>query len=186
MIAIGMIVAPSLDWSDLNELFLESMLVMSWTMIIIPLLKAKICLIRSMPMCKYANMPMCQCANVPMCQCAIGCLILEDILAIVFLVILSDIGCTGQLDMFTVEGNTFIINVFVVMIVMVVMVVCVGKFVAPVFVRILFRDPSSEVLLVAIIGFLMAIYQMAYHFNFSVALGAFLAESILSRTNIIE
>jgi CPA2 family monovalent cation:H+ antiporter-2 len=32
----------------------------------------------------------------------------------------------------------------------------------------------------------MAICQLAHHFNFSMALGAFLTESILSRTNIIE
>jgi Kef-type K+ transport system membrane component KefB len=96
------------------------------------------------------------------------------------LAILSDIGRTGQLDMFTVERNTFIINVFVVMI------ICVGKLVASFSVHILFRDPSPESLLVAIIGFLMAICQLAHYVNFSVALGAFLAESILSRTNIIE
>jgi Kef-type K+ transport system membrane component KefB len=86
----------------------------------------------------------------------------------------------GQLDMFTVERNTFFINAFVVMI------VCVRKLVASFSVHVLFRDPSPESLLVTIIGFLMAICQLAHHFNFSVAFGAFLAESILSRTNIIE
>ncbi|MDR1890641.1 MAG: cation:proton antiporter [Puniceicoccales bacterium] len=162
MIAIGMLVAPLLGWSGLNGLFLGSMLVMSSTMITIPLLKAKNTL------------------NTEYAQCAIGCLILEDILAIVFLVILSGIGRTGQLNMFEVKRSTFIISVFVVM------VFCVGKLVAPFFVRILFRDPSPEALVVAIIGFLMAICQLAHHFNFSVALGAFLAGSILSRTNITE
>jgi CPA2 family monovalent cation:H+ antiporter-2 len=49
MIAIGIIVAPLLGWSGLNGLFLRSMLAMSSTMIIISLLKAKICLTRNMP-----------------------------------------------------------------------------------------------------------------------------------------
>jgi Kef-type K+ transport system membrane component KefB len=53
MIAIGMIVAPLLGWSGLNELFLGSMLATSSTMIIIPLLKTKIGLIWSMPMCHW-------------------------------------------------------------------------------------------------------------------------------------
>ncbi|MDR2778772.1 MAG: cation:proton antiporter [Puniceicoccales bacterium] len=162
MIALGMMVAPMLGWSGLNGLFLGSMLVMSSTMITIPLLKAKNTL------------------HTEYAQCAVGCLILEDILAILFLVILSSIGRTGQFDMFEVKRSTFIIGVFVVM------VFCVGKLVAPFFVRILFRDPSPEALVVAIIGFLMAICQLAHHFNFSVALGAFLAGSILSRTNITE
>ncbi|MDR0742173.1 MAG: cation:proton antiporter [Puniceicoccales bacterium] len=162
MIAIGMMIAPLLGWSGLNGLFLGSMLVMSSTMITIPLLKAKNTL------------------HTEYAQCAIGCLILEDILAMVFLVILSSIGHTGQFDMFEVKRSTFIISVFVVM------VFCVGKLVAPFFVRILFREPSPEALVVAIIGFLMAICQLAHHFNFSVALGAFLAGSILSRTNITQ
>jgi CPA2 family monovalent cation:H+ antiporter-2 len=162
MIAIRIIVAPLLGWFGLNGLFLESMLAMSSTMIIISLLKAKHTL------------------NMEYAQYGIGCLILEDILAIVFLIILSDIRRTGQLDMFAIERSIFIINVFVVI------VICVRKLVAPFFVRILFRDPSLEALLIAIIGFLMTICQLAHHFNFSVALGAFLAGSILSRTNIIE
>jgi CPA2 family monovalent cation:H+ antiporter-2 len=129
MIAIGIIVAPLLDWSGLNGLFLGSMLAMSSTMIIISLLKTKTTL------------------NPEYTQCGIGCLILEDIFAIMLLIILSDIKSTGQLDMFAIKRNTFIINVFVVI------VVCVRKLVAPFFVRILFRDPSLEALLVAIIGF---------------------------------
>jgi CPA2 family monovalent cation:H+ antiporter-2 len=66
------------------------------------------------------------------------------------------------------------------------MVFCVGKLMAPFFVRTLFRYPSSEALIVAIIGFMMWICLLAHHFNFSVALGVFLAGSISSRTSITE
>jgi CPA2 family monovalent cation:H+ antiporter-2 len=162
MVAVGMMVAPLLGWTGLNGLFLGSMLVMSSTMITIPILKAKNDL------------------NSEYAQCAVGCLILEDILAIVFLVVLSGIASTGKLNLFEIKRSTFVIMVFVVM------VFCIGKLLAPLFVRVLFRSSSAELLAVAVIGFMMAICQLAHYFHFSVALGAFLAGSILSKTNIAE
>ncbi|MDR1432871.1 MAG: cation:proton antiporter [Puniceicoccales bacterium] len=162
MVAAGILIAPLLGWNWMNGLFLGSMLVMSSTMITIPLLKEKNAL------------------NTDYAQCAIGCLILEDILAVIFLVILSSIAVTGRLDFLAVKQNAFLISVFVVT------VFCVGKLCAPTFVRALFRSSSEEVLVVAVIGFTMAICQLAHHFNFSVALGAFLAGSILSQTDIAE
>ncbi|MDR1401902.1 MAG: cation:proton antiporter [Puniceicoccales bacterium] len=162
MIALGMMIAPLLGWNWLNGLFLGSMLVMSSTMITIPLLKAKGAL------------------NTEHAQCAIGCLILEDILAIIFLVILSSIAGSGKLDLLEIKKSAFIIGVFVVM------VFCIGKLTAPLFVRALLRSSSSEVLAVTVIGLTMAICFLAHYFEFSVALGAFLAGSILSQTNIAE
>ncbi|MDR1413333.1 MAG: cation:proton antiporter [Puniceicoccales bacterium] len=162
MIALGMIVAPLLGWNWLNGLFLGSMLVMSSTMITIPLLKARNAL------------------NTEYAQCAIGCLILEDILAIVFLVILSSVAGSGKLDLLEIKKSAFVISVFVVM------VFCVGKLTAPLLVRALLKSSSSEVLAVTVIGLTMAICFLAHHFKFSVALGAFLAGSILSQTNIAE
>ncbi|MDR3144409.1 MAG: cation:proton antiporter [Puniceicoccales bacterium] len=162
MMIIGMLIAPLLGWSGLNGIFLGSMLIMSSTMITIPLLKAKNAL------------------NTEYAQCAVGCLILEDILAIVFLVVLSSIAKTGQLDLLEMQKSAFVIGVFVVM------VFCLGKLLAPFFVRVLFRSSSAEVLVVTVIGMTMAIALLAEHFNFSVALGAFLAGSILSQTNIAE
>jgi CPA2 family monovalent cation:H+ antiporter-2 len=162
MVAIGMLVAPLLGWSGLNGIFLGSMMVMSSTMITIPLLKKKNAL------------------NTEYAQCAIGCLILEDILAIIFLVILSGVATTGELDIAKVKNSAFIISVFVVM------VFCFGKLAAPMFVRTLFKSSSSEVLVVTVIGVMMAICHLAHVFEFSPALGAFIAGSILSQTDIAE
>lgn len=162
MMILGNLIAPLLGWSGLNGIFLGSMLVMSSTMITVPLLKAKNAL------------------NTEYAQCAVGCLILEDILAVIFLVILSSIAKTGQFDITQVRQSAFIIGVFVVM------VFCIGKLIAPFFVRAIFRSASKEVLAVAVIGFMMTICLLAHYFQLSVALGAFLAGSILAQTHLAE
>jgi CPA2 family monovalent cation:H+ antiporter-2 len=162
MIFIGLMIAPMFRWSGLNGLFLGALLSMGSTMITIPILKEQNAL------------------RSDFAQCAIGRLIMEDMLAILLLVILSGIALTGHFAWDTAWDKTFFLGIFVVM------VFCVGKFVAPWFVNAVFKSESSEILIVAISGAMLAVCVLAQHFELSVALGAFLAGSILSQTSIAE
>jgi CPA2 family monovalent cation:H+ antiporter-2 len=162
MVFIGVMVAPMLHWSGLNGLFLGALLSMGSTMITIPILREQNAL------------------RTDFAQCAIGRLIMEDMLAILMLVVLSGIAVTGHFAWEAAWHVTFILGIFVVM------VFCFGKSAAPLFIRTLFKSESSEILVVAVVGSMLAICVLASHFGLSVALGAFLAGSILSKTHIAE
>ncbi|MDR0595791.1 MAG: cation:proton antiporter [Puniceicoccales bacterium] len=162
MILIGIMVAPMFHWSGLNGLFLGALLSMGSTMITIPILKEQNAL------------------RTDFAQCAIGRLIMEDMLAILMIVILSGIALTGHFAWDTAWDKTFLLGVFVVM------VFCVGKFVAPWFVKTLFGSESPEILIVVIVGTMLAVCVLAQRFELSVALGSFLVGSILSQTSIAD
>ncbi|MDR1255692.1 MAG: cation:proton antiporter [Puniceicoccales bacterium] len=162
MILIGMMVAPMFHWSGLNGLFLGALLSMGSTMITIPILKEQNAL------------------RTDFAQCAIGRLVMEDMLAILMIVILSGIALTGHFAWATAWDKTFLLGVFVVM------VFCLGKSLAPWFVKALFGSESPEILIVAITGTMFAVCVLAQQFELSLALGAFLAGSILSQTSIAD
>jgi CPA2 family monovalent cation:H+ antiporter-2 len=162
MILIGMMVAPMFHWSALNGLFLRALLLMGSTMITISILKEQ----NALP--------------TDFAQCAIGRLIMEDMLAILSLVVLSCIALTGHFAWDTAWDKLFFLGIFVVM------MFCVGKSIAPWFVKALFKSESSEILIVAIVGATLAVCVLAQHFELSVALGAFLTGSILSQTSIAD
>ncbi len=162
MIFIGIMIAPLFHWSGLSGLFLGALLSMGSTMVTIPILNEQGAL-----KTEYA-------------QCAIGRLIMEDMLAILLLVILSGIAVTGHFAWNTAWHVCFLLGIFVVM------VFCIGKFFAPFFINAIFRSESAEILVVAVVGTMLAICVLAAHFELSVALGAFLVGAILANTNISE
>ncbi len=162
MIFIGTMIAPLFHWSGLSGLFLGALLSMGSTMVTIPILKEHNAL------------------QSEFGQCAVGRLIMEDMLAILLLVILSGIAVTGHFAWDTAWHVTFFLGIFVVM------VFCIGKAVAPFFINAIFKSESSEILLVSVIGSMMGVCVLAEHFKLSVALGAFLTGAILAKTRIAE
>ena len=160
MLVIGYLIAPMYGWTGLNGLFLGSLLAISSTMTTFPILKSKNALHSS-----YA-------------QYALGCLILDDILAMLLLVVLSGIAVTGHFAWEAVTQVTFLVGIFVVV------VFCLGKLLMPYFVRALKKIASPEIISVCVVGIALFVGELAVSCKFSVALGAFLAGAIMSGSNL--
>jgi CPA2 family monovalent cation:H+ antiporter-2 len=160
MILLGRIVAPLLGWGGLNGLFLGGLLAISSTMITLPILAEQKAL------------------KTNFAQLSIGVLVFEDILAIMLLVILSGISITGHLAWDAVGKVTFLVGTFVVA------VFFVGRMIAPSLVRQLMRLNSDEVITMVSVALLLSIGILAEHAKFSIALGAFLAGAILSKSEL--
>lgn len=157
MVVVGLTFVKFLGWSSVNGLFLGCILAISSTMVTVAVLKGQDAL--------KANFA----------QLAIGILILEDILAILILVVLSGESVTGRFAWGEVWQMTFFVGVFVVV------VFCLGKLLAPYILKVIKRYGSSEMITVVAVAMLLGIGKLADEFHFSIALGAFLAGSILSQ-----
>lgn len=158
MIFVGVLSAPLLGWKSLDGLFLGGLLAISSTMITIPILQSQ------------------DAMKANFAQVAIGMLILEDILAIIILVIFTGVGVTGQFHWGKAWQNVFLVGVFIVV------VYSIGKLVAPYLLKALKKFGTSEMITVVSVALLLGIGELAEQFHFSIALGAFLAGSILSQS----
>ncbi len=116
----------------------------------------------------------------PHAQLAIGVLILEDILAIILLVVLNGVAVAGHWEWKSAWQSTFLVGVFVVM------VYFVGKLLAPGILRVITRIGSSEVVALFAVGLVLGMSLLAEHLHFSLALGAFLAGAILAQSSLVE
>lgn len=162
MIFLGFFIAPTLGFSNISGLFLGGILAISSTMITISIVKEQGGLKKD-----YA-------------QGAIGILILEDIVAIIMLVILSGVGLTGQLAWNAVWQVSLLVGVFVVM------VFFSGRIISPYILKLVDKTGNAEVLTLVTVGFVLGIAQFAEVFHFSTELGAFMAGSILAQSRLSE
>ena len=160
MLFIGIQVAPILGWGRMDGFFLGALLSISSSMVTVAVLKDFRVLQRS-----YA-------------QLTVGVLILEDILAVTLLVLLSGMAMGGRFEWEGLGWIFFLIGVFGVS------VYFVGRLVAPSLLTMLHRTGSKELLTLCVVGLLMGVSVLAERFDFSVALGAFLAGSILSTSRL--
>ncbi len=160
MILIGILAAPLLGWSKQNGLFLGGVLAISSTMVSISVLGQQGGLKHS-----YG-------------QLALGVMILEDIVAIILLVIFGSMGVSGQIEFMQVWQVIFLVGVFVGM------VYFVGKLLAPRLLKMLGEFESAEMVTLFAVAFMLGLGLLADKFNFSLALGAFLAGAILSQSSL--
>lgn len=162
LIFLGIQAAPILGWTTIDGFFLGALLAISSSMVTVTVLKNFNLLKHS-----YA-------------QLAIGVLILEDILAVLLLVLLSGVAVTGYFEWENAWWVTFLIGVFVIPIYL------LGKVVAPPLLKRINRIGSTELLTLFSVGLVLIVSVLAAKFNFSVALGAFLAGSILSQSSLCK
>lgn len=162
MLFIGSQAAPLLGWNVVQGLFLGSILAISSSMVTVAILKE---------LGRWQK---------PHAQLAVGVLILEDILAIALLVILSGVAVTGSLNWAAIGGVTFLICLFVVFFYF------TGKLLAPRLLDALERHGSSELITICVVALMLGLCYLAELWGLSVALGAFLAGSILSQTRLTE
>jgi CPA2 family monovalent cation:H+ antiporter-2 len=158
LLFVGAQIAPMLGWSPVQGIFLGSLLAISSSMVTVAVLR------------DLGRL------DKPHAQLAVGVLILEDILAVTLLVVLSGVAVSGQVSFFAIGKITFLIAVFVVV------TYYVGKLIAPHFLNLLDRVGSIELITLSVVALMLGVSVIAMKLEFSEALGAFLAGSVLSQT----
>jgi CPA2 family monovalent cation:H+ antiporter-2 len=162
MVFLGFLTAPMLGWSGLNGLFLGGVFAISSTMITLPILKHQNGFKKD-----YG-------------QAAVAILVLEDIIAIVMLVVLSGAALSGTVVWGQFWKISFLVGVFVVV------VFFVGRLLSPHVLKMIEKADNPEVLSIVVVGLILGIGQLAAQFRFSVELGAFVAGAIVSQTKLSE
>ncbi len=158
MSMLGVIVAHLFGWGKMDCIFLGGMLAMSSTTIIYKAFDDL-----GLRQQQFAGRVM-------------SVLILEDILAIVMMVLLSAIASGEQLDGGDMLGSVFKIVFFLVL------WLVVGIFVIPIFLRRVRYLINDEVLLIVSLGLCCAMAVFSTKVGFSSAFGAFIMGSILAET----
>ena len=158
MMALGVIVGYGFGWKEMDCIFLGGMLAMSSTTIIY---KA------------FSDMGLTQ---KGFASTVMSVLILEDILAIVMMVMLSTLASGASPDGVQVVGSILKIGFFLVL------WFVVGLFVIPLFLRSVRKILNNETLLVVALGLCCLMAVVSTQVGFSAAFGAFVMGSILAET----
>ncbi|MCO5234429.1 MAG: cation:proton antiporter [Chitinophagales bacterium] len=162
MLATGYIVGGFLGWSQMDRLFLGGMIAVSSTTIIIRAFEEL-----NLKTQKFT-------------QLVFGVLIVEDIIAVLLLVLLSTISVSQNFEgmdlvFVIIRLGFFLILWFV-----------AGILFIPSLIKYIRPYLDSETILVVALGLCLGMVVMATQVGFSSALGAFLMGSILSETNIVK
>ena len=158
MSMLGMFVGHAFGWSQMDCIFLGGMLAMSSTTIIYKAFDDL-----GLRQHQFAGLVM-------------SVLILEDILAIVMMVMLSAIASGNNPDGSQMIGSIMKIVFFLVL------WLVVGIFAIPIFLRSTRKLINSEVLLIVSLGLCCAMAVFSSKVGFSSAFGAFIMGSILAET----
>ena len=158
MIFLGFTVGSAFGWSKMDALFLGGMISMSSTTIIYKAFEDL-----GLAKKKFAGLVM-------------SILILEDILAVVLMVVLSTISVSS-----TFEGGALVGSIFKLVFYLVLWLV-MGIYLIPLILRKTHKLLSDETLLVVSLGLCFMMVVIAAKTGFSAAFGAFIMGSILAET----
>lgn len=158
MLVIGYIIGQLLDWSVMESLFLGGMLSMSSTTIIIKAFNDM-----GLQKKRFAGI-------------VFGMLIVEDLAAILMMVILSTVAESQN-----VEGGEFLISILKLFFFVLVWFVG-GIYLIPTMLKKLKKHINDETLLIISVGLCLGMVLFADRVGFSAALGAFIMGSILAET----
>jgi len=162
MLFVGIQVSEWLGMTPVSGLFLGGILSISSSMVSVKL-------IREMGLFQR-----------PHAQLTVGILVLEDILAILMLVLLSGVAEQGQLDWSALRQSGLLIGVFVVA------VYLLGKLGTYRVIKALELRGTTESVTLVTLGIIFSVSLLGDKFNFSWALGGFLAGAILSRSRLAK
>ena len=162
MMMIGMLVGHAFGWERMDCIFLGGMLAMSSTTIIY---KA------------FDDMGLLQ---QSFAKLVMSVLILEDILAIVMMVMLSAIASGNNPDGEQMVGSLLKIGFFLVL------WFVVGLYIVPTFLRLTRKLMTDETLVIVALGLCCAMAWISTAVGFSSAFGAFVMGSILAETIEVE
>jgi CPA2 family monovalent cation:H+ antiporter-2 len=158
MMSIGVFLAHAFAWSEMDALFLGGMLAMSSTTII------------------YKAFDDLGLRHQRFAGKVLGVLILEDILAIVLMVMLSTLAAGQSI------GGGMILQILLRLAFVLVVWFVVGIYVIPQFLKKSARVMSDETLLIVSLGLCFAMVVVAASMGFSAAFGAFVMGAILAET----
>ncbi|MDR1259312.1 MAG: cation:proton antiporter [Tannerellaceae bacterium] len=158
MIVIGYIVGQMLGWSMMDCIFLGGMLSMSSTTIIIKAFKDM-----GLEKQKFAGI-------------VFGMLIVEDLAAILMMVLLSTVAVSQTIAGAELLGSMLRLVFFVLV------WFIVGIYIIPTMLKRLKRFLNDETLIILAIGLCLGMVLFASRVGFSAALGAFIMGSILAET----
>jgi monovalent cation:H+ antiporter-2, CPA2 family len=157
MIWLGFVTGRVLGWSTLESLFTGALIAISSTTVIAKAFDE-------------------QRVRGPLRELVVGILIAEDLIAILLMATLTAVaGGTGlsALDMAKTSGKLFGFLA---------VLISVGLLLVPRAVRAVGRLDRPETTLVASVGFCFAVSLLAHSFGYSVALGAFIAGSLIAES----
>jgi CPA2 family monovalent cation:H+ antiporter-2 len=158
MIGLGYLTGLCFGWSHLTSLFLGAMLCMSSTMIIIKVFEDL-----HLTKKNFAGI-------------VLGMLIIEDLVAVLLMVLLSTIGVSKQF-----QGTEMLVSLFK-LVAFLLFWFLLGTFLIPTFLRKAKRFLNDETLLIIALAFCLGMVYLATLAQFSAALGAFIMGSILAET----
>ncbi|RYG01247.1 MAG: cation:proton antiporter, partial [Chitinophagaceae bacterium] len=162
MLAAGFLVGKLLGWSSTDSIFLGGILCISSTAIIIRAFEEL-----NVKGQKYASL-------------VFGVLVVEDIVAVILLVLLSTLGVSSQF-----AGQEMLISIAKLIFYLVVWFVA-GIFFLPSLLKLIGKFLNDETLLVTALALCIAMVFLATSAGFSPALGAFIIGSILAETTQAE
>ncbi len=158
MLVIGYVVGTLLGWNSMNSIFLGGMLSMSSTTIII---KA------------FDDLGL---RSQKFTRIVFGTLVVEDLVAILMMVLLSTMAVSQQFAGEELIGS--LVKVFFFLILW----FLIGIYLIPAFFRKVKKMMNDETLLIIVVGLCLGMVYLATKTGFSAALGAFIMGSILAET----
>lgn len=162
MMILGFLVGKALHFNFINSLFLGGMLSMSSTTIILKAFNDM-----GLRQQKFASI-------------VLAVLIVEDLFAVVMMVVLSSIAMNNS-----VEGGEMVMSIFKLLFFLCIWFL-VGVFVLPSLLNRWRRFLNGETLLVVSMGLCLGMAVFSVYCGFSLALGAFVMGSILAGTSYAE
>lgn len=158
MFVTGIVTGSAMGWTQMESLFLGGMMSMSSTTII---LKA------------YTDMGL---RGKPWSGMIFGCLVVEDLIAVLLMVLLSTLAVSSQS-----AGKEMIMGLAK-LVVFLILCFLVGIYLLPSLLKKAKRYLSDEILLIVSIGLCFGMVALASFAGFSSALGAFVMGSLLAET----
>lgn len=156
--ATGFLIGRALSWTSMESIFLAGLLSMSSTAVVI---KA------------YDDMGL---KNKSYSQLVFGTLVVEDIIAIVLMVLLSTLAVSNNFS------GIEMISGFLKLAFFLILSFLVGIYIIPTVFRRVSQYINDEILLIVSIGLCFGMVALASSVGFSSALGAFIMGSILAET----
>ncbi|MGJ3242307.1 MAG: cation:proton antiporter [Opitutales bacterium] len=162
MMFLGLQAATILNLSRIDGIFFGAILSISSSMVTIGVFRARDEL------------------KLTRAQLAVGILILEDILAILLLVVLTGVAVEGRMEFGMVWLTTLGVGVFVVC------VYVLGRVLMPKLLNLVATHANPELTTLFSVSLVLGVGVLASNFDFSVALGAFLAGALLTESRLLH
>ena len=159
---IGFVTAQALSWSFMESVFLGGLLSMSSTMVVLK---------------SYDDLGL---KNKPYAGVVFGTLVVEDLIAILLMVLLSTMAVSQSF-----AGKELVMNIAK-LVFFLILWFLVGIYVIPTLLKKAKKYLTDEILLIVSIGLCFGMVALATSVGFSSALGAFVMGSILAETSESE